>query len=113
MWQCSDTGAFVGQNSDMDYRIFNVRTLLFLCVRVHGVGHTDSKSAQRFWLGKTLTNVCCASDTGRVRTSDLGSDTLPTVLPRLPRVGAMLMARLVILNKFSDLGALLSDFGHI
>ena len=33
-------------NSDMDYRIFNVRT--FLCVRTHtGVGHTD-ESAQHF-----------------------------------------------------------------
>ena len=34
-------------SSDMDYRIFNVRT--FLCVRVHtGVEHTDGESAQQF-----------------------------------------------------------------
>ena len=31
-------------SSDIDYRIFNVRT--FLCVRIHtGVGHTDKESA--------------------------------------------------------------------
>ena len=46
-------------NSDMDYRIFNVRTCLFLCVRAHvhtGVGHTDCETAQRFWL--TILCVC-------------------------------------------------------
>ena len=38
-------------NFDMDYRIFNVRTWSFLCVRIHTrVGHTDSESAQHFWL---------------------------------------------------------------
>ena len=37
---------FRAVNSDMDYRILNVRTLL--CVRIHtGVGHTD-ESAQHF-----------------------------------------------------------------
>ena len=40
---------------DIDYRIFNVRTWSFLCVRIYihtGVGHTaDSESAQYFWLG--------------------------------------------------------------
>ena len=44
-------------NSDMYYRIFNMRTWLFLCVRVHtggGIGHTDSESVH-FWLGKALT----------------------------------------------------------
>ena len=36
-------------NSDMDYRIFNMCTRSFLCVRIHkGVGHIDSKSAQQF-----------------------------------------------------------------
>ena len=40
-------------NSDMDYRIFNVRMWSLLCVCIHtGIGHTDSESA-RFWLGKT------------------------------------------------------------
>ena len=40
--------------SDMDYRIFNVRTGS-LCVCIHtGVRHTDIKSAQHFWLRKTL-----------------------------------------------------------
>ena len=40
----------------MDYRIFNVRTWSFVCVRAYtrGVGHTDSESAQHFWLGKNL-----------------------------------------------------------
>ena len=41
-------------NTDMDCMIFNVRTWSFSCVRVHTcVGHTDSESAQQFWLGKT------------------------------------------------------------
>ena len=36
-------------NSDGDYRIFNVRTRSFVCVRIHtGVGHTDIESAQQF-----------------------------------------------------------------
>ena len=57
-------------NSDMGYRIFNVRTWSFLCVRIHtGVGHTGNESAQHFWLGKTLTNFSCAPD--GVRTSGL------------------------------------------
>ena len=35
------------QNSDTDYRIFNVRT--FLCVRIHTVvWHADNESAQHF-----------------------------------------------------------------
>ena len=41
-------------NSDMEYRIFIDRTWSFLCVRIHtGVGHTDSESAEHFWLWKT------------------------------------------------------------
>ena len=41
-------------NSDMDYRIFNVRTWSFLCVRMHtGVEHTDSESAQFVFIRKT------------------------------------------------------------
>ena len=48
-------------DSEMDYRIFNVRTWSFLCVRVHTrVGYTDSEPAQHFWLGKTLTICYCA-----------------------------------------------------
>ena len=55
-----------------------MRTWLFLCVRVHtGVGHTDSESAQKFWLGKTLTNLSYAApDAGGVRTSDLWISSL-------------------------------------
>ena len=42
------------RNSDINYRIFNVRVWSFLCVRIHtGVGHTDSESAQQCWLRKT------------------------------------------------------------
>ena len=52
----------------MDYRIFNVCTWSFLCVRIHtGVWHTDSKSAQHFWLRKILTKFSCDPD--GVRTS--------------------------------------------
>ena len=57
-------------NSDMNYRIFNVRN--FLCVHIHmGVGHTDNKSAQHFDSGKTLTNLSYATD--RIRTSGHGT----------------------------------------
>ena len=36
-------------NSDIDYRMFNVRTWYFVCVRIHtGARHTDSESAQPF-----------------------------------------------------------------
>ena len=50
-------------NSDMDYRIFNVHTWSFLCVRIHtGVGQTESESAQHFWLGKSHTHFSCAVD---------------------------------------------------
>ena len=52
-------------NSDVDCRIFNVRTWSFLCVRIHtGIGHTDSESAQHVLLGKTLTNCSCVLLTG-------------------------------------------------
>ena len=57
-------------NSDMDCRIFNVRTWFFFCVRVHtGVGHTYSESAQHFWLRK-IHKFFCAPDAGGVRTSE-------------------------------------------
>ena len=36
-------------NSDMDWRIFNVRAWSLVCVRIHiEVGHTDGESAQPF-----------------------------------------------------------------
>ena len=58
-------------NSDMGYRIFNVRTWSFLCVRMYthwelGM-HTDSDSLQHFWLEKALTICFCSPD--GVRTS--------------------------------------------
>ena len=51
-------------NSDMDYKIFNVRIRDHSYVRIHpGVGQTDSKRAQHFWLGKTvkLSSFCVCS----------------------------------------------------
>ena len=51
-------------NSDMDYRIFNMRTWSFLCVHIHtGVGHTDSQSAEHVLIRKTHNlNFSCAPD---------------------------------------------------
>ena len=44
-------------NSDINYRIFNMRT--FLCVRIHtGGGPHRQRVSTTFWLGKTFTNVC-------------------------------------------------------
>ena len=58
-------------NSDMDYRIFIVRTWSFVCVRVHtGVGHTDSESAQHFWLGKTHKFFLCSQRDSNLRPLD-------------------------------------------
>ena len=72
----------------MDYLIFNVRTWSFSCARIHTMGwaHTDSESAQPFWLGRILTICCCAPD--GVRTSDLwiSSPTLPTEPLRHPEL---------------------------
>ena len=46
---------------DMDYRIFNVRTWSFLCVRIDTrVWHTNRELAQHFWLRKT--RVFCDPD---------------------------------------------------
>ena len=56
----------------MDYRIFNVHTWSFLCMRIHtGVGHTNNESSQHniFDSDKTVTNFQCAPD--RVWTSGL------------------------------------------
>ena len=62
-------------NYDMDYRSFNVHMWSFWCVRIHmGVGHTDSKSAQHFWLEKIITHFSCASDA--VQTSGLWISSL-------------------------------------
>ena len=46
-------------NSDMDYRIFNVCTWSFLCVRTHTGGWThQQRVSSTFWLGKAVTNIC-------------------------------------------------------
>ena len=67
-------------NSHIDYRIFNMRTWSFLCIRIQtGVGHTDSESAQQFWLRKTLTIfVLCTWRGLNLGFLDLESDALPT-----------------------------------
>ena len=40
--------------TDMDYKIFNVRSWSFLYVRIHTKdGHTDSEFAQHFWIRKS------------------------------------------------------------
>ena len=49
-----------------------VRDHSYTCMCTHtGVGHTVNESAQHFWLGKTLTNVSCASAGAGVWTSGL------------------------------------------
>ena len=64
-------------NSDMDYRICSVRTWSFLCVRIHtGVRHTDSESAQQFWLGTTPKKLLCSWQDSNHRLLDLESDAL-------------------------------------
>ena len=65
-------------NSDMDYRIFNVRTWSFLCVPIHtGVGRTHSVLAQHFWLRKTHNFCVCSWRGPNLRSSHLESDALP------------------------------------
>ena len=67
----------------MDYRIFNVRTLLCVCVYT-GVGHTDNESAQHFNSEKLLQKNVYAPD--GIRTSghgvqlDLEVDAPPQLL---------------------------------
>ena len=75
------------QNTDMDYRTLNVLTWSFLCVYIHtGVGHTDTKSAQPFWLGKTHTFFLCFwrdwNSIGSLMSWNLESDTLSMQPPR-------------------------------
>ena len=72
-------------NSDMDYRIFTVRTWSFLRMHIHtGVGHTDSESAQHFWLGKTHKFFLCSWLDSNLGPLNLESDALPTEPPRHP-----------------------------
>ena len=53
-------------NSDMDYRIINVRAWSFVCTR--GLG---TPTAHHFWLGKTSVFLSCAHEAGGVQTSGL------------------------------------------
>ena len=62
-------------NSDMDYRIFNVRAWCFVCVRLHtGARPTASESARPCWLVHSLTSLYCAP--AGIRTLDLWYITL-------------------------------------
>ena len=83
-------------NSDMDYRIFNVRTWSFLCVRIlytRGLG-TPTASQHNIFDSKKITIVYCASNAGGVRTSGLWiarsrvrrSTNSATPLPRSPQI---------------------------
>ena len=66
-------------NSDMDYRIFNVCTWSFLCVRIHmGVRHTTTMS-QHSILNRKNTIFSWAPD--GVRTFGSRVDALPTEPP--------------------------------
>ena len=78
-------------NSDMDYRIFKVHTWSFLCVCIHtGVGHTDSESAQHFWLGKTHNFFLCSWWDLNLRPLNLVSDALLVNPPHHPYIGWLL-----------------------
>ena len=62
----------------------------FFCVRIYtGVRHTDSESAQPFWLGKTHTFFSCGSDgvpAANIGSSDLESgDVVAQLVERWPR----------------------------
>ena len=65
----------------MDYRIFNVHTLL--CVRIHtGVGHTDDESAQHFDSKKTSHKLFLWSGRdSNLCPLDLEADALPIEPP--------------------------------
>ena len=68
---------------DMDYRIVKARTWSLVCLRIHtGIGHTDSQSAQHFWLGKTHKCFLCSWWDSNLRPLDLESDALQIELPR-------------------------------
>ena len=46
------------------------------------LGHTDSESAQHFWLRKTHKSFLCSRQGLNLMSSNLGSDALPTELPK-------------------------------
>ena len=76
-------------NSDMNYRIVNVRTLSFLCVPIHsGVEHTDKESAHTGVYILTRKNYhkffLCSWWGSYLGSLDLESDALPVSHPRHP-----------------------------
>ena len=82
--------------SNMDYRIFNVRT--FLCVHIPhtGVGHTDNESAQHFDSEK-LSQILLVLRTGleplvmESNGSRGKADALPSEPPRPPSVSLTIL----------------------
>ena len=75
-------------NSDMDYRIFNVRTFSCNAYTHTGVGHTDNESAQHFDSGKNCHTffLCPGRDSNLCpwNPSDLEADAPPIEPPRPP-----------------------------
>ena len=88
-------------NSDIDYRIFNVRTWSFL-LRVHGGWACTPTSQDNIFDWKTLTNLYCAPDAGVVRTSGLciASPTLYQLShPVTPIIIIMIIIIIIIIMK--------------
>ena len=74
-------------DSDMDYRIFNVSTRLFLCVHIHTGEHRLRVSTTFLTRRKNLTMCSWRRRGSNLRSFgslDLESDALPTEPPRLP-----------------------------
>ena len=114
-------------NSYMDYRIFNVRTWSFLCMRIHThrVGHTDSESAQHFLLWKTHNFILWHRRGSNLGSLDLESDALSTEPPHHAWVpvtksknpwklrGSGGMPPLIFLKTYDYNGAIWHLLGHI
>ena len=70
-------------NSDMDYRIFNMRMCSFLCLRIHtGVGHIDSESTQHILTRKAHNFCVCSWRDSNLCPLDLESDAVQIEPPR-------------------------------
>ena len=62
-----------------------MRTWSVLCICIHmGVRHTDSESAQKFWIRKTHKFFLCSRWDSNLGPLDLESDALPIEPPRHP-----------------------------
>ena len=61
-----------------------VRDYYCVCIYTRGDGHTDSESAQHFWVGKTHTFCLCSWRDSNLGPLDIESDALPIEAPRHP-----------------------------